>query len=347
MSEIAATVLQDAIIKVSQGSFLSFENRLSNYGALQAFKDNAGGFLPASAVEGIKKSVRQPEKIPVLNKFTPSIITSPVCNITGNRPVSAYMPITWAYVGFQTKIIPSLNDDNYISVVDDLAQQMRMGFKALFGNLDTTAVAKLESSKTAAAATSGQSNIATSASGYDYTGDPKEFFPLYAPGLMGINDMEGPFNDVANTEALSTILRIETYGQYNEQNLRAGIEGGLPYSLGFRNYMTNRVSPGSHKEVHYLFPDGSIGVYNWVDPDSVAGRRAGNKSWGTMQDPFFGFDWGTYTVEDCEDASAQSTGLTRAYSKIMEIGAYFAFVTEYSSDTTSPIVKVIFEDSGS
>jgi hypothetical protein len=346
MSEIAATVLQDAIIKVSQGSFLSFENRLSNYGALQAFKDNAGGFLPASAVEGIKKSVRQPEKIPVLNKFTPSIITSPVCNITGNRPVSAYMPITWAYVGFQTKIIPSLNDDNYISVVDDLAQQMRMGFKALFASLDTTAVAKLESSKTAAAATSGISTVSTSAAGYDYTGDPKDFF-LYLNGLMGINDMEGPYNDVANTESVSTLLRIETLGLNNSENMRGVMEGTLPYSFGVRNYMTNRVSPGSHKEVHYLFPDGSIGVYNWVDPDSVAGRRAGNKSWGTMQDPFFGFDWGTYTVEDCEDASAQSTGLTRAYSKIMEIGAYFAFVTEYSSDTTSPIVKVIFEDSGS
>lgn len=346
MAEIAATVLQDAIIKIGGGNFLNFESRISNYGALQAFADNADGLLPSSAVEGIKKSVCQPEKIPVLNKYTPSIITSPVCTITGNRPVSAFQTIVWAYVGFQTKVVPSVNAGNYISLVDDLAFQLKMGWKTIFASLDATAVAKLETNKNAASATSNISTISTSGGVYDYTGDPKDFY-LYAPGLMGINDLTGPFNDVANTESVSTILRIETLGLNNSENMRGVLEGNLPYSLGFRNYMTNRLSPGSHKEVHYLFPDGSIGVYNWVDPDSVAGRIAGNKSWGTLQDPYFGFDWGVYKVVDCADASAQCAGLTRAYSEIQEIGAYFAFVTEYSSDTTSPIIKIIFEDTGS
>lgn len=346
MSEIAATVLQDAIIKAGAFQGLGFEQRISTYGALQAFKDNADQLLPTSAIENIKKSVLQPEKIPVLNKYTASVITSPICTLTGNRPVSAFQALTWAYVGFQTKIIPSINAGNYISVVDDLAWQMRMGWKAVFANLDAAGVAKLETNKSAAVATSNIGTISTSAAGYDYTGDPKDFF-LYAPGLMGINDMTGPYNDVANTESLSTILRIETLGLNNSENMRGVLEGSLPYSLGFRNYMTNRLSPGSHKEVHYLFPDGSVGVYNWVDPDSVAGRIAGNKSWSTMQDPYFGFDWGVYSIADCVDASAQSSGLTRAYGLTAEIGAYFAFVTDYSSDTTSPIIKVIFEDAGS
>lgn len=347
MAEITATVLQDALIQAgARGKFGSFESRISSYGALQAFKDNADGLLPSSAVEGMKKSVCTPEKIPVLNKYTASVVTAPDCAITGNRPVSAFQAITWAYVGFQTKIVPSVNAGNYISVVDDLAWQMQMGWKAIFANLDLAAVNKLETNKNAAVATSNIPTISTSAAGYDYTGDPKDFY-LYAPGLMGINDLSGPFNDVANTESLSTILRIETLGLNNSENMRGVLEGTLPYSLGFRNYMTNRLSPGSHNEVHYMFPDGSIGVYNWVDPDSIAGRRAGNKVWSTIQDPWFGFDWGVYTVEDCVDASAQCAGLTRAYGEIAEIGAYFAFVTEYSSDTTTPIIKVIFEDAGS
>jgi hypothetical protein len=281
-----------------------------------------------------------------LNKYAASVITSPTCSPTGQRPVSAFQALTWAYVGFQVKIIPSLNEGNMISLADDLALQLRMGWKAVFANLDTSAVNKLETSKNAASAASNISTISTSGGVYDYTGDPKDFY-LYAPGLMGINDLEGPFNDVSNTESVSTILRIETLGLNNSENMRGVLEGQLPYSLGFRNYMTNRLSPGSHKEVHYMFPDGSVGVYNWVDPDSVAGRTAGNKSWDTMSDPFFGFDWGVYKIADCTDASAQSTGLTRAYSEIWEVGAYFAFLSDYSSDTTSPIIKVIFEDAGS
>lgn len=346
MSQLQATILQDAVAKAGQGNFGKFEQRISNYGALQAFKDNAPDFLPQSTINQIKTSARRPGKIPVLNKFTPAIITNPTCSVTGNRPTSAFLSLVWAYVGFQYQIIPSINQDNYISLVDDLANQMKMGWKAIFGNLDTTAVNKLETSKNAASVASNIPTISTSGGVYDYTGDPKDFY-LYAPGLMGINDLEGPFNDVSNTESVSTILRIETLGLQNSENMAGVLEGKLPYSLGFRNYMTNRLSPGSHKEVHYMFPDGSLGVYNWVDPDSVAGRVAGNKEWDTMQDPYFGFDWGVYRVKDCVDASDQVTGLTRAYGEIGEIGAYFAFATDYSSDTTSPIIKVIFEDSGS
>lgn len=346
MAEIAATVLQDAIIKAGAGNFGKFESRISTYGALQAFKDNTDDFLPASAVENVKKSTRQPGKIPVLNKYSATVITAPSCTITGNRPVSAYLALTWAYVGFQYKIIPSINEDNYISVVDDLAHQMKMGWKAVFASLDTTAVAKLESSKSASSATSGIPTIDTTSGVYTYTGDPKDFY-LYAPGLMNLNDLEGPFNDVSNTESVSTILRIETLGLNNSENMRGVLEGTLPYSMGFRNYMTNRLSPGAHNEVHYMFPDGSIGVFNWVDPDSRAGRTAGNKSWDTLQDPYFGFDWGVYEVEDCTDASSQVSGLTRAYSRIGEVGAYFAFATEYSSDSSSPIIKVQFDDAES
>lgn len=346
MSQIAATVLQDAVIKSGTGGFGKYEQRISTFGALQAFKDNANKLLPESIIENIKKSVLQVTKVPVLNKYTASVITSPTCNPTGNRPVSALQSLTWAFVGFEVQIIPSLNRGNMISLEDDLGVQLKSGWKGVLANLDTASVNKLETNKNAASATSNISTISTSGGVYDFTGDPKDFF-LYLPGLMGINDIDGPFNDVANTESLSTILRIETLGLNNSENMRGILEGQLPYSLGVRNYMTNRLSPGSHKEVHYLFPDGAVGVYNWVDPDSVAGYTAGNKSWQTMQDPYFGFNWGLYKVADCIDASAQSSGLTRAYGEIWQVGAYFAFLTDYSSDTTTPIIKVIFEDSGS
>src|ERR1041384_5268589 len=99
--------------------------------------------IPPSAIEDIKKSIVQVTKVPALNKYTASLISAPSCGPSGNRPTSAFKTITWAFLGFETQIIPSLNDGNYIKMVEDLALQLRMGWKAVFGSLDTTAVAAL------------------------------------------------------------------------------------------------------------------------------------------------------------------------------------------------------------
>lgn len=337
---LTATILQDAIVEVGAGKFGSFEKRLSNYGALEAFEMNAPKLLTPSAVEDLKKSIIHPVKVPALNKFSSTIITAPSCAPTGNRPTSAFKTLTWAFVGFEAQIIPSLNEGNYIKQVEDLAIQMRMGWKAVFANLDTTSVSTLETNKNAVVATSSQANIATSAAGYDYTGDAKEFY-LNAPGLMGINDMEGPHCDIANTESQATQLRIATFGANNSQNLDGVTRGKTG---PWEHFLSNRVAPGANRELHYLVPEGAIGVYNWIDPDSRANRVAGNKSWGMIKDPMFGFDWSVFSVKDCIDNSGTMAGNTRAYSEILQIGAYFAFLTDYTSDTSSPIIKVTFND---
>ena len=337
---LTATILQDAIVEVGAGKFGSFEKRLSNYGALDSFVQNAPMLLAPSAVEDIKKSLVHVTKVPALNKMTTTVITAPSCGPTGNRPTSAYKTLTWAFVGFETQIIPSLNEGNYVKAVEDLAIQMRMGWKALFANLDTTAVSTLETNKNAVAATSTRPNIATSAAGYDYTGAAEDFY-LNAPGLMSINDMEGPYNDVANSESQATLLRIATFGANNQQNLD-GVKKGQ--TGPWEHFLSNRVAPGANRELHYLFPEGAVGVYNWIDPDSRAMRQAGAKSWGMIKDPMFGFDWSVFSVKDCIDNSGTMAGNTRAFSEILQIGAYFAFVTDYSSDTSSPIIKVTFND---
>lgn len=336
MAILSATVLQDAIASI-KGRFGTFEHRLSNYGALQSFKDNAPKMLVPSAIEGIKKSIAQPTKIPVLNKATTTVITAPSCAPTGGRPVSAFKTLTWAYKGFEVKVIPSINEGNYIKLEDDLGQQLHDGWKAVFANMDSAAVTTLETNKSAVAAESNYSGvITTSAAGYDYTGDPEKFV-LYKQGLMALNDLDYGGNDVQNAEAISNQLLIASYGANNQMNLAQA-------NSGYKNYYTNRIAPGDNNEVHYLFPDGSVGIYNWIQPDNRVGRVAGNKEWSQMQDPMFGFDWEVYKVKDCIDASAEMTGNVRAYGEIWQIGAFFAYLTDYSSDTSSPIIKVTFND---
>lgn len=334
---LTPTILQDAIVMVGDGKFGSFENRLSEYGALRAFQDNAPRLLPDSAIVNMKKSVRQTSKVPVLNKYGATVITAPSCNVTGATQTSAFKSLVWAFVGFETKIIPSDYEDNYINATEGFAQQLAMGWKAIFANLDTKAVTALETNKSTGLITSASENIETEAGNYAYAGVPEELF-LKVPGLMSINDLNGPFNDIASSESQSTLKKIDAFGAANYYDLK-----GVSRMGDYKHFLTNRVDPGAEREVHYLCPDGAIGVYNWIDSDSRNNRVAGNKSWNHFQDPMFGFDWSYFKIQDCADASA-TNGNARVYSEVGQVGAWFAFVTEYSSDTTSPIIKLVRRD---
>lgn len=335
---LTATLLQDAIVEVGAGKFGDFEKRLSNYGALQAFKENAPKLLRESQVQDIKKSVVQTEKVAALNKFTSTLIETPTCSITGTRPTSAFVTLTWAFKGFEIFDVPSQNEGNYIKRVEDLAMQFAMGWKTVFGGLDTSAVTKLETAKSTSLTASKQRYITNEAGDYLYAGNPDELL-LRVPGLMQINDIQGPYEDVTNSEASSTLARINAFGVDNYYDL----EGAIKRNGDFKHYLTNRVDPDTSRELHYFFPEGAVGIYNWVDFDAREGRIAGNKEWGMLKDPMFGFDWAVYSVKDCYDDTSLMTN-ARVYSEKHQVGAWFCYVTEYSSDTTSPIVKVITQD---
>lgn len=341
---ITNTQLNDAIILVSEGQMGTQENRLSMYGALKAFQTEAPGLLPVETVETIKKSARHPEKVPVLSKFTSSVISAPSCSVTGNRSTSAFKSLTWAYMGFEMTIIPSVNADNYIPVERDMAHQMKMGLKAVFSALDTNCISALETAK---ATTLASAKGAVAGAGYySYRKAPKDFF-IYAPSVLRLNDLEGPYLDIANSEAAATRLHIQTLAQYNQQNLNGALNGTLADAANWEHYTTNRLNPGDHDEVHYLTPKGTIGIYNWIDFDSRNNQVAGNKKWYQIQDPIHGFDWGVYQIDDCADASSENSGNTRAYSEKYQVGAYFAIVTDYASDGAGPIIKFHLDEAES
>ncbi|MBL7738713.1 MAG: hypothetical protein JNK14_05800 [Chitinophagaceae bacterium] len=337
------TQLNDAIILVGDSDMGKQENRLSSYGALQAFVDEAPNLLPKSAVESIKKSARHPEKVPVLSKFTSSLIEAPSCTITGNRATSAFKTLTWAALGFEATIIPSVNQDNYIAQTEDLAHQIKMGMKTVLSTLDSRCVTALETNKSTDIAAA--KNAVAGAGYYSYRKEAKNFF-RDAPAVMQLNDLEGPYIDIANTESRSTILDIQTQALYNQINL-AGTLGTLGNAANWAHYSSNRVDAGQHDELHYLTPKGTIGIYNWVDMDSQIGRMAGAKKWYQVQDPIKGFNWGVFQIDDCADQSSELSLNTRAYTEKYQFVAYFAIVTDYASTTNTPIIKFWLDEAAS
>ena len=334
MAAIQATVLNDAIVQVSEDrEFKAFEGRLPQWPTLQAAQDGIEQLMPASVIESVIKSERHPAKIPVLNKYGATVITTRSCTVTPPVPVSAFAPIVFNTVGFAASVSKAVNQDNYISAVDELAWQFRMGYKAIFANLENQAIAYLEANKTAVNASTIYTIVANAmrvplAAHSD--------FYKNVPAVMHRNDHFSKLVDVSTTEAETLVGFIQNQGTGNQTNTQYQV---LPSNFDFRrsNFVTNGAGVA---ETHYLYPEGNFGVLNWVDPDARNGSRIHEGQFmTTMQDPIFGFDWGVYYVKNCTSEVAELAGLERTVKEFWEISADFSFNSSYSSDTSTPIFK--------
>lgn len=329
---LSATVLQDAIIQVGNDkSFMDFEARIDNYGAFKLFTDGADTLLPKSTVEKIKQSARQPEKIPVLNQINTTIYSTYTCNISPDGSTSAFVPVTYITTGFDIGITPALNADNYISAAEDLAWQMKQGFKNVYASvLEADAVAFLETNKslTNLSPTSLFPGSSFAAGVYTIPDNQRNTFYAKIPTIFRRNVIPGQPADLANTEATPNYEFIANQGPGNAQNTAyqtAQVAKGQYRS----NFVT--VAAGQ-EETHFLCPIGGVGVYNWL-PWEAKNKIKINEStgWDNQTDPIGGMDWQIFYNYACSGGQ-----FTQAWS----YRASFAFVGQYSSDPNkSSILK--------
>lgn len=334
---LSVTQMQDAIITARANNYFSeFEGNFSNYGAFQAALDGANLLLPENMVKSMKNSAAQTTKVPVLNKATLAIITDRSCSITGNDPTSAFQNITYATKGFEITVSPSVSDGNYISLEDQFNNGLRNGLRSIFPELEIAAIAKLETDKSAVLATSYIATQATGAYVLESAGDI--YYDI--PTIMKLNDLKGRYVNVTNTEAQKNMLKYESQGQNNAVNLAGVLNGSLPSAGNYRHYMSNEITLGSNREVHYMYPEGSFGVYQWNPQDFVKKREtSAGKKFYTFEDPFLGITWSVIEETTCADLSATYSGLTTAHVTKYQFTCDLAFMTAYSSDTSSPILK--------
>jgi hypothetical protein len=98
MAALAATAMAEAAIR-GRGYFDKFENRLSSYGALKAYLDNAEGLVPAGTIRRIKNSSNARSIVfPVMNKATLTVITVRSCTIAGVEPISVKPTVAWILI---------------------------------------------------------------------------------------------------------------------------------------------------------------------------------------------------------------------------------------------------------
>jgi hypothetical protein len=327
---LTGTALQDAVVAASQ-MFGSFENRMSEYGVLQAFIDNAQLLFPANVLANMRKSPVQPVKIPMLQRGTAPEITARTCTITGQDPTSEFVTLIWGTTGFEIKIVKAKNAGNYIDDVSSFAMQMANGMRTVLAVLDTAGYNALESNKATGLVDTKLSGI-TNGAGYYQIQDAIKLYQAL-PSIMSLNDIPGQMLNIAAEQAKFSMLGMMTRGQNNDQN-QAGLLGGLPLALGMKNYFSNRVLNGDGiVETHYLAPVGGIGMFTWNGYEAKNNTQTTTgKKFYTMDDPIMGLTWDVMEMSDC----ATDVNYQRVVADVYQFNIDFAFLTQYTSEDTDP-----------
>ncbi len=342
MAALSATELQDAIIFVEGKKFNQFEGRLSRYGALKAFMDGANEILPESTVTTMKKSEKQPEKVPVLNKFNSTVLTNRTCTITGPTRVSAFKALSYVTKGFEIVVSDAINAGNYISRAEDFGWQMIQGLKAVYNALDLAGVNALETNRNTTLKTSTIATITNAAGDYEENLLSDIYYDM--PALMALNDLsDGRIQNVTNTEAMKNMLKYESQGQNNAIDLAGVLSGKFADASDYQHYLTNNINLGTTlREAHYLFPQGAVGLFVWNAFEFQKRSTNGISRFYTQADPILGITWNVYETTDCVDLSTLAAGMTgTGYVTKYQFSADFSFLTAYASDADTPIVKVI------
>lgn len=320
---LSPTILQDAILKLNkEHTFNDFESRMSDYSIAQAFKDGKEKLLPASTIEKLETAAAQTQKVPVLNRFGASVLTSPSCTITVPTLDSGFVSLTWVYKGWAVGVTPADAANNYISAEDQVLHQMREGLRAVYEELDTAGYTALEARKSTANA----SQI------YNITGNAmqvpfakKNDFYKNVPAILKRNDMGVKYLDIANTEAIVMEAFLQNQGTGNNTNSQYQFNN-------IKSYRSNRIVTGTGvDETHFLCSENSLGLYNWNQYDAQQGTRVHeNNKWSIYQDPIMGHKWGMYEDHGCDGGK---------FVKKWAFGSYFCFISAYSSTGATPILK--------
>jgi hypothetical protein len=333
---IFPTRLLDAVIMAGdQYKLESFEGRLSNYDVFKAFQDNTSLLIPAGELEAAKTSHSRVTKIPVLNKIDFTIGNERACTPDDTPVVSTFVQPTYTTYKFGFHMTPSYNVDNYIAYQREFAHKLIQGLKKFGETIDADALTFLDSSATLVNASPLFGGIVSDI--VTVPADQKEEFYKSIPAIMRRNDLSGDrVLDIANPEAQIMYDFLQRQGAGNAVNTSYQISNFAPYR-------SNTIDAGvGNDELHYLVPQGHLATLSWIPTDYRMGRGEGDNLWGSIVDPVFGLTWALRYVYDCADLSEVEGGYnqhTTAFVEKFEFSIDIAFMTSYSSDTSSAIFK--------
>jgi hypothetical protein len=333
---LVLTLLEKAV-QPSTAMMQSFENRVPKDNVINAFKAGSDAVIDPQAYIEAKASLRRPVDIAVVKSESYFVNTVRELNPTPNTVTTAKVPLTFVTKTFSFSLSEPLAVDNYIRYERLFQQAVFDGvYSAMIRDntksLEVTAIAYLEANKWAIPPASNVPDVAVGTGAYEMDADD---YIIKAPVVMRELNMFPRFMDIGNVASMARQRDIATMGRYNQRNLDQ-------YNDQMDFFYSNRIAPTAGAvETHFVVPQDSLGMLNWVEWDARNNTQTDTGRFTTVQDPYFGFDWGVYITKGRADQSADGgVGLERASNIRYDFAASFAFVSPYSSVSgTSPIVK--------
>lgn len=333
---IALTMLEKAV-EPATDRMQSFERRIPKDSIIRAFNEGTNQVVDEAAYKALKTSQSRPVDIAVMKTESYFVGTVRQKEPTPNIASTAKVPIAFQDITFSFLVSAPLNESNYFSVEQEIRQGMFNGIMSSMirdttKSLEVKLAAYLEANKWAAPPDSSVGGVTVGTGLYEMDADQ---FILKAPVVMEELEMYPRFADIHNIGAVARQREIATYGRANSQNLDQ-------YQSEMDYYRSNKVIVNpAHIETHYLYPQGSLGLINYVEWDARNGTVVHDGRFTVIQDPFFGFQWGVFIKADRADVSGiGGQGLERASNIRYDFAASFAPVSPYSSTPgVSPIVK--------
>lgn len=340
MAIFPTRLLDSVILAGDQYKLESFEGKLSTYDVYRAFSDNTAALIPANELEAAKTSHSRVTKIPVFNKIDFTIGNERACTPSDTPITSAFVQPSYTTYKFGFHMTEAYSVDNYLGYQREFAFKLLQGLKKFGETIDADALTFLDSNATQINASPLFGGIVGDVVTVSAT--EKEEFYKSIPAIMKRNDLSGDrVLDIANPEAMIMYDFLARQGAGNAVNTAYQISNFAPYR-------SNTVQAGvGNTELHYLVPQGHLGTLSWIPYEYKVGKGEGDNLWGSIVDPIFNLTWGLRYVYDCADLSEVVGGynqMTTAFVEKFEFSIDIAFMTSYSSDTSSAIFKYEIEE---
>ena len=320
--------------------FDKYENRISRYGALDAFmlgNRETGSIVSPELEARAMASAGRTLQIPVLDTKAVTISNTRALTIADDENDSALYNVAWTIYEFGFTMTPGLHQNNDISYQRDFNKKITAGIYAMGAAIEAACVAALDTNK---------SQVYNAPLDFTVTADTliaslanqDEAVGSLTP-VMHANDYYAgvdtdSFHVIGNTGVEQRIMQLSQHAEFNDAN--------RTLQLGDKTFhYTNAITNGAgHKATGYIVPPASLGILFRHEPDAILGTKLGTShEWSRQTLPLLNIPIDAYYYEGAADksaiAGASSAHLTRASGQFFAFTAEIGLVTAYNSDLAS------------
>jgi hypothetical protein len=333
---LANTHLDEYRLDYERSNMDQFENRMSTYGAFEAYKADTPNTIPGyqdliDAYDG-----HRTVSVVVLKRETLTSTATRHCAVGSVQATSTYVTPSWTTIEVDFMMAPSEHKGNYIKYQNAFNHQMKTVERTFLTALDTAAYTSLEANHSTVNAADGNPYTVAADSMVVPAADNDLFFNE-ASAILGANDLP-----IDNINVVSSMRLRALVAEYINQG--AGNDNNRAFQFGpYSFYQSNRVTVAAgDRDTVFLAPAGSLAFLSYVDEDSKLGSKSGDHEWSEQLLPRLGFNVGVLLTKDCADLSSLGGGASSASLKENWMFSFdYSFVTAY--DSGSGIGSSIFK----